>query len=107
MDMQAFYRNMDEVLDVKPGTVKGRDLLDSLDLWDSVAVVWFIGMADEKYGATIPPKRVAECKNIDDLAALIRESRSDASDANGSVRASNSGKLGGELPNAAKTVGLA
>ena len=107
MDMQAFYRNMDEVLDVKPGTVTGGDVLDSLDLWDSVAVVWFIGMADEKYGATIAPKSVANSKTIDDLATLIRESRPDTSDAGSSVRPSNNGNLGGETPKVIKTAGLA
>ena len=73
MDKTEFYRNLDELLEVDPGTSKGADLLAELENWDSVAVISFIAMADEKYGVNIPAKRIAQCQSVDDLAAIIAE----------------------------------
>jgi acyl carrier protein len=42
--------------------------------WDSLAVVSFIAAADEKFGKTIAPKKLAACVSIADLAALIEGS---------------------------------
>ena len=68
-----FYRNLEQVLDVDPGTLKGGEALAGLDAWDSMAVLGFIAMADEQYGAMIPPKLIPACRTVDDLADLIRE----------------------------------
>jgi hypothetical protein len=38
-----------------------------------MAVLGFIAMADEHYGAIIPPKRIPDCQTVDDLAGLIRD----------------------------------
>jgi acyl carrier protein len=69
----GFYRNLDELLEVDQGTIKGSDLLADLENWDSVAVISFIAMADEKYGVNIPAKRIAGCQSVDDLAAILAE----------------------------------
>ncbi|HEX5070027.1 MAG TPA: acyl carrier protein [Vicinamibacterales bacterium] len=39
--------------------------------WDSLAVVSFIAAADERFGKTIAPKKLAACQSVRDLAALI------------------------------------
>ena len=39
--------------------------------WDSLAAVSFIAAADEKFGKTLAPKRLATCATIADLAALV------------------------------------
>ncbi|MEO7082847.1 MAG: acyl carrier protein [Gemmatimonadaceae bacterium] len=53
-----------------PGSIKGQEALDSLDGWDSLAVVEFMSMADEKLGVQLDPRKVATCSNVDDLASL-------------------------------------
>jgi acyl carrier protein len=73
LNISGFYRNLEQVLDVAPGTLKGGEALAGLDTWDSMAVLGFLAMADEQYGAMIPPKRVPECRTVDDLTDLIRE----------------------------------
>jgi hypothetical protein len=73
LNVADFYRNLEEVLDLTPGTLIAGELLAQLESWDSVAVLGFLAMADETYGAVIPPKRIPSCKTVDDLAALIRE----------------------------------
>lgn len=75
LDKTDFYRNLDEVLGLDAGTLRGDTSLASLDLWDSLAVMGFIAMADEKYGVLIPAKRIAGCETADDLAAALAEAR--------------------------------
>jgi acyl carrier protein len=73
LDVAEFYRNLEEVLDLTPGTLKAGEPLARLESWDSIGVLGFLAMADETYRAVIPPKRIPECKTVDDLAALVRQ----------------------------------
>jgi acyl carrier protein len=73
LDTAGFYRRLDEILDIPAGTVKGGDPLNGFDGWDSMAILGFIALADENYGATIPAKRIPTCRTVDDLAGLIVE----------------------------------
>ena len=71
MDIKAFCAKLDEVLDIPAGTVQPGQALDTLESWDSVAVLAFIAMADAEYGVTVPAKDIPECRTVDDLANLI------------------------------------
>jgi acyl carrier protein len=73
LNLAEFYRNLEDVLDLQAGAVKGSDALAKLDAWDSMAVLGFIAMADQQYRAIIPPNRIPGCRTVDDLAGLIRE----------------------------------
>ena len=73
MNKAEFYQNLDELLELDPGTIKGGDVLTDLEAWDSMTVLSFIAMADEKYGVNIRANRIAECKSVDDLAAAVCE----------------------------------
>lgn len=68
-----FYRKLDEVLDLPPGTLKGGEALSGFDGWDSMAMLGFIALVDENYAVTIPAKRIPACRTVDDLAGLIVE----------------------------------
>jgi acyl carrier protein len=39
--------------------------------WDSLAAVSFIAAADETFGKALSPRRLATCRTIADLAALV------------------------------------
>jgi acyl carrier protein len=68
-----FYRCVEEVLDVAPGTLEGGEKLAEIEGWDSMAVLGFLAMADQRYSAIIPPRRIPECRTVDDLADLIQQ----------------------------------
>ena len=70
-NLGAFYRNLEELLDLEPETLKGGETLSDLESWDSIAELAFIGMAYEKYGVNIPADRIPQCKTVDNLSALI------------------------------------
>lgn len=75
MDLNEFCQKIESVLEMDPGTIRPETRLDSLDAWDSVAVISFIAMADQDYQATVPPKSISECQTISDLAGLISASK--------------------------------
>jgi acyl carrier protein len=39
--------------------------------WDSLAFVSFIAMVDSRFGVTVPPRQLAKCRTVADLAALV------------------------------------
>jgi acyl carrier protein len=74
MNSVNFYRKLEELLDIAPGTLTGPEPLSSLDAWDSLAVLGFISLADREYGLVIPPTSIPKCRTVDDLAGLLSES---------------------------------
>ena len=71
MTKQKFLNEMNELLELDPGTLAGQEHLDDLDAWDSMAVVSFIAMADEQTGVTLSPGKITACSTIDDLYELV------------------------------------
>jgi hypothetical protein len=71
VDTPAFCRDLEGVLDLAPGALQGGKALS--EAWDSIATMGFVAIADKKYGATIPPKRIPKSPTIEDLIALIQE----------------------------------
>jgi acyl carrier protein len=49
----------------------GSEELSGFGSWDSVAVISFMAMVDDKWGVTLAPKNINACKTVDDLAALL------------------------------------
>ena len=65
MNETEFYRNIWMNCWRLTRTIKSGDLLADLEKSrDSVAVISFIAMADEKYGVNTPAKRIAECRSV-------------------------------------------
>jgi acyl carrier protein len=71
MERHEFLLSLDEVVELEPGTLKGDEKLEDLDGWNSLAVISFIALADEKCGISLQPSKIANCKTIADLIALL------------------------------------
>lgn len=71
MDLNEFYRQLDELLELPAGSVNGETVLKAVQAWDSVAVISFIAMVDTNYGLTVPAKHIAGCVTARDLADLV------------------------------------
>lgn len=71
MEKNEFLLSLDELLELEPGTVKGSDTLDSLDGWNSLAVISFMALVDERFGITLQPRQIAGCSTIADLVGLL------------------------------------
>jgi acyl carrier protein len=71
MEKKEFLLILDEIVEAEPGTIKGTDVLAETDGWDSMAMLGFIAMLDEKFGLIVPPEKIADAIVVSDLMALL------------------------------------
>jgi acyl carrier protein len=71
MNKNEFFAKLDELLELPAGTIQTGTALSDIAEWDSVAVISFLALSDSDYSVTVPPQRIAECRTVDDLAALV------------------------------------
>jgi len=71
MKRSEFLTLLDELFELSPGTLTGKESLSGLGKWDSTALLGFMALVDEHYGLTLSPRQFAQCATVDDLLALI------------------------------------
>lgn len=69
---EDFLEMIAELLELPSGSLTGTEELESLG-WDSLAVVGFLGLVDERFGVDVAPERIKTCVSVNDLAALLGE----------------------------------
>ena len=67
MEREEFLREMDELPELPPGTLRGPEQLDQLERWDSVSLMSFIALAAERSGVVLAPTQISGCRTVDDL----------------------------------------
>jgi len=72
MTRDDFMVALAELLERPTGSFSGSDTLESLD-WDSIRVIEFISIVDEKLQGEVLPDAISECVTIDDLVALVSD----------------------------------
>ncbi|HYD70513.1 phosphopantetheine-binding protein [Azospirillum sp.] len=70
MNRPEFLRALDELLELDPGTLKGDEVLEALESWDSLAVISFIALVDETFGTVVAGEKLAKAATIADLLEL-------------------------------------
>ena len=70
--MNEFLLEMDEILGLRPGTLRGDEKLDELQNWDSAALIGLIVLAETANDAHISPDQVVGCSTVADLLRLAR-----------------------------------
>lgn len=71
MKRNEFLLLLDELLELEPGTVKGSETLDSIESWNSLAVISFMALVDEHFGISLQPQQIAACTTVADLTGLL------------------------------------
>ena len=71
---EKIYRELETILELDANTILGTEDLDSLG-WNSMALVMFIAMADEKYAVAIPPSKLVEAKTVDEVCKLTEREK--------------------------------
>jgi acyl carrier protein len=59
-----------EILQVPDGSLTGKEELQSLENWNSLAVLGYMALVDERYGVTLSPEKVMACRTVNDLMDL-------------------------------------
>ena len=70
MDREEFLTSLRELLETD-SPLTGSEELSSFGSWDSMAVISFMAVVDDKWGITLSPKKISGCKTIEDLLALL------------------------------------
>lgn len=73
MTRSEFLAELDAMLELDVGTLTGAEALDDIDSWDSLAVISFIALVDEKFNTVVAGEDLAKAKTIDDLLALVAD----------------------------------
>lgn len=70
MTRAEFLAALEEMLEADAGSLSPGTALDSLDSWDSLAVISFIALVDEHFDHVVAGEDLAKAKTIGDLLAL-------------------------------------
>jgi acyl carrier protein len=77
MKKKDFFLLLDELVEADPGSVTAATVLAELPRWDSLAVIGFIALLDERFSASFPASRIMDCRTAGDLAGLVADRLSD------------------------------
>jgi acyl carrier protein len=61
---------MDGMLGLRPGTLRGTEKLEELEIWDSTALVGMIVLAESANNAEISLDEVVGCSTVGDLLRI-------------------------------------
>jgi acyl carrier protein len=73
MRAEAFLREIETALELPDGSLKGDEQLADIPEWDSLAVISFIALVDEKLGLAVDGEALANAQSVGDLLALVQE----------------------------------
>lgn len=62
---------LEEVLDIKQGTLNEDIELDTLGEWDSIAAISVIAMFDENFGQALTTREVKAFKTVKDITDIM------------------------------------
>jgi acyl carrier protein len=72
MTREEFLLEMDEILGLHAGSLRGDEKLDELETWDSMALIGLIVLAETANDASISLDQVVECSTVADLLRLAQ-----------------------------------
>lgn len=71
MDKAQFFAEIAEIIESDLIKFTGTENLDEIGNWDSLSVITFVAMVDDKLGQIVDTDKLRDAKTLDDLAALV------------------------------------
>lgn len=62
---------LEDLMELEAGTLTPETVLDSLEEWDSIALISFIALIDDEFDKIVKGSQVKEQKTVADLMALM------------------------------------
>jgi hypothetical protein len=72
MTRDEFLLEMDEILGLPAGALRGHEKLEELENWDSTSLVTLISLAETNNGVNMSPQQIVGCSTVADLLQLAR-----------------------------------
>ena len=70
MTRNDFLRNLEQLLGVPAGSLKGPEVVDGLDAWDSLGIVSFLAFLDKAFNVSASSAELGNCDTVNDLIRL-------------------------------------
>jgi len=70
MKREEFLLQMDEILGLRAGTLRGDEKLEDLKNWDSTALIGMVVLAEAANSAEITPDQIIGCTTVADILRL-------------------------------------
>ena len=71
MTRDELLREIETSIELPPDSLKGDEALADIPEWDSLAIIVFIALVDEKLGVMVEGEALANARTVDDLMALV------------------------------------
>jgi len=72
MTRDKFLLEMDEILGLPAGTLRGDENLEDLETWDSTSLINLIVLAETNNNVRISPDQVVTCSTVADLLRVAQ-----------------------------------
>lgn len=69
-----FKAGLAEALEVEESVLEPGYVLEESEMWDSMTIVTVIALIDEHYGKSVEGERLAKCRTVADIDALVEPS---------------------------------
>lgn len=70
MKREEFLLQMDEILGLPEGTLRGDEKLEDLKNWDSTALIGMVVLAEAANSTEIAPEQIISCTTVADILGL-------------------------------------
>ena len=75
-EITEFIRNLEDSVDgIAPGSLAPDTVLDSLAVWDSLALLSVLAMMDTEFDRQVTGSDVKACKTVEDLHRLLADNK--------------------------------
>lgn len=74
MSGEQIASQLEEVLEMVPGTLREDEEVRNLEHWDSLKLLEIISLADEQFQVQLDADQLARCITVGDIVRLIRAS---------------------------------
>lgn len=64
---------LEELMEVDEGTLTAETLLSNIEEWDSVSLLSFMAMLDEKFGKIVIGSEIKTKETVEDLMAMMEK----------------------------------
>ena len=71
MELKAFFKALEEMMELPAGSLRGDAELAATEKWDSMMILNFIALVDEQFSFSVEPEKIADCVTANDLVALL------------------------------------
>ena len=71
MKRSDFYKAFEDLISVEPDSLTGQEELETLQEWDSLAILEFVAFCDKQFNFVPDPTQIESCKTVNDLIVLL------------------------------------